>query len=132
MARVQVDRVWRNHFGRGLVPTADNFGKSGTPPTHPELLEFLAGSFVDSGWRIKDLHRLILHSGVYRQTSTARASSPPTRTTRCTGASRSAGSTPRRSATRCSPSAARSTWPAAGRQCGSTATAPSMKRRVGR
>ena len=72
LARVQADRIWRNHFGRGLVPTADNFGLSGTPPTHPELLEFLAASLVESAWRVKSLHRLILNSGTYRQSSLAR------------------------------------------------------------
>ena len=73
LARVQADRIWRNHFGRGLVPTADNFGLSGTPPTHPELLEYLAASLVESGWRVKDLHRRILFSGAYRQSSVAHA-----------------------------------------------------------
>jgi hypothetical protein len=72
MARVQADRVWRNHFGRGLVPTPDNFGTSGTPPTHPDLLEHLAASLADSGWRIKDLHRRILLSSTYRQSSLPR------------------------------------------------------------
>jgi hypothetical protein len=74
MARVQADRIWRYHFGRGLVPTADNFGLSGTPPTHPELLEYLAASLAESGWRVKDLHRRILHSTAYRQSSIAHAS----------------------------------------------------------
>jgi mono/diheme cytochrome c family protein len=72
LARVQADRVWRKHFGRGLVPTADNFGLSGSPPTHPELLEHLAATLVESGWSIKRLHREILLSTAYRQSSLAR------------------------------------------------------------
>lgn len=69
MARVQVNRVWERHFGRGLVATLDNLGVSGTAPTHPELLEWLAAEFVSSGWSIKQLHRVILTSATYRQSS---------------------------------------------------------------
>jgi hypothetical protein len=72
LARVQADRIWRNHFGRGIVPTADNFGLSGSPPTHPELIEYLAARLIESGWHVKDLHRLILLSATYRQSSVAR------------------------------------------------------------
>ncbi len=68
-ARVFVNRVWKHHFGEGLVRTPNNFGKLGTPPTHPELLSWLAGHFVQSGWRIKDLHRLILHSAAYQRSA---------------------------------------------------------------
>jgi mono/diheme cytochrome c family protein len=68
-ARVMVNRVWKHHFGRGIVPTLGNFGKAGQPPTHPELLDWLARDFVDSGWSIKHLHRLMVTSTAYRQSS---------------------------------------------------------------
>jgi len=71
VARVTVNRLWQNHFGRGLVASADNFGYTGVPPTHPELLDFLAVEFIHSGWSTKALHRLILNSATYRQSSTA-------------------------------------------------------------
>jgi len=66
-ARVMVNRIWQHHFGRGIVATPDNFGQSGAVPSHPELLDFLASEFVASGWKIKSLHRLILHSAAFRQ-----------------------------------------------------------------
>ncbi len=69
MARVQVNRLWERHFGRGLVATLDNLGVSGAAPSHPELLEWLAAEFVSSGWSIKQLHRAILISATYRQSS---------------------------------------------------------------
>jgi hypothetical protein len=68
-ARVMVNRIWRHHFGTGLVKTLDNFGKTGTPPTHPELLDWLAREFVRSGWSVKAMHRLIVTSATYRQSS---------------------------------------------------------------
>ncbi|MBI3862697.1 MAG: DUF1553 domain-containing protein [Planctomycetia bacterium] len=68
-ARVMVNRIWKHHFGTGLVKTLDNFGKTGTPPTHPELLDWLARRFVDGGWSIKALHRLMVTSSTYRQSS---------------------------------------------------------------
>lgn len=68
-ARVMVNRIWKHHFGRGLVRTLDDFGKAGERPTHPELLDWLAVEFMDSGWSIKHMHRLILTSRTYRQTS---------------------------------------------------------------
>jgi hypothetical protein len=68
-ARVMVNRIWAHHFGTGLVKTLDNFGKQGTPPSHPELLDWLALQFVESGWSIKHMHRLIMNSHTYRQTS---------------------------------------------------------------
>ncbi len=68
-ARVMVNRVWMLHFGQGLVRTPGNFGLRGDPPTHPELLDFLARSFMDQGWSIKNLHRLIMTSAVYQQAS---------------------------------------------------------------
>jgi hypothetical protein len=66
-ARVIVNRVWQSHFGRGIVGTPSDFGAQGDKPTHPELLDWLAGSFVESGWSLKKLHRLIVTSAVYRQ-----------------------------------------------------------------
>jgi hypothetical protein len=68
-ARVIVNRIWSWHFGRGIVPTPGNFGKMGMPPSHPELLDWLATEFVRQGWSIKKLHRLILSSQTYRQAS---------------------------------------------------------------
>jgi len=64
-ARVFVNRVWRWHFGRGLVPTPNNFGVQGSKPTHPELLDWLTGEFVRAGWSVKALHRLIMNSQAY-------------------------------------------------------------------
>jgi hypothetical protein len=72
-ARVAVNRVWRTCFGRGLVATPEDFGSQGELPTHPELLDWLAGWFMDSGWDLKALHRLIVSSTVYRQSSGASA-----------------------------------------------------------
>ncbi len=69
LARLHVNRIWQHHFGTGLVASADNFGFSGDRPTHPELLEWLANQFVDSGWSSKAIHRLILNSAAYRQSS---------------------------------------------------------------
>lgn len=69
-ARVIVNRIWQQHFGHGLVATPNNFGKMGARPTHPELLDWLATWFIDHGWSIKKLHRLIMSSAVYRQGST--------------------------------------------------------------
>ena len=68
-ARVIVNRVWRWHFGVGLVSTTENFGVLGTPPSHPELLDYLARWFVESGWSLKALHRLILSSSTYQMAS---------------------------------------------------------------
>ena len=68
-ARVIVNRVWQHYFGRGLVRTANNFGELGTPPTHPELLDYLALWLVDHNWQLKPLHRLILTSNAYRMSS---------------------------------------------------------------
>jgi hypothetical protein len=67
VARVFVNRVWQHHFGRGIVATSENLGRMGTPPSHPELLEWLAADFLDHGWQVKRLHRLILTSTAYRQ-----------------------------------------------------------------
>ena len=71
-ARVMVNRIWAHHFGVGIVPVLDNFGKSGPPPTNQQLLDWLATELVHQGWRMKAIHRLILTSTVYRQASQAR------------------------------------------------------------
>ncbi len=68
-ARVMVNRVWKHHFGRGIVESLDNFGRSGGKPTHPELLDWLATTFESQGWSLKWLHRLVLTSQTYRQSS---------------------------------------------------------------
>ncbi len=68
-ARVMVNRIWQWHFGEGLVRTPSNFGRMGQRPTHPELLDFLARHFVESGWSVKAMHRLILDSAAYRMSS---------------------------------------------------------------
>ena len=70
-ARVMVNRIWQHHFGQGLVRTPDNFGLMGETPTHPELLDYLAAAFVENGWSIKKLHRLILLSSAYQMSSVA-------------------------------------------------------------
>lgn len=69
-ARVIVNRIWQQHFGKGLVATPNNFGKMGRRPTHPELLDWLASWFMDHGWSIKQLHRLIMTSEAYQQSGT--------------------------------------------------------------
>ena len=71
-ARVMVNRIWQYHFGRGLVSTSSDFGLNGQAPTHPELLDWLAGEFIQSGWSIKHIHRLILRSKAFRQAGIAR------------------------------------------------------------
>ena len=68
-ARVMVNRVWQHHFGRGLVDTASDFGLNGAPPSHPDLLDWLARHFIAAGWSVKKLHRLILTSRTYQQAS---------------------------------------------------------------
>lgn len=68
-ARVMVNRIWQHHFGRGIVATTNNFGKLGTPPSHPELLDWLAHRFMDNGWSIKSMHRLVCTSSAYQQAS---------------------------------------------------------------
>ena len=68
-ARVFVNRIWQQHFGSGLVGTPNDFGLAGARPTHPALLDWLAGEFVSGGWSVKRLHRLILTSETYRQAS---------------------------------------------------------------
>jgi hypothetical protein len=70
-ARVMMNRLWQWHFGEGIVRTANNFGKLGTPPTHPELLDWLADEFVQGGWSVKAMHRLIMLSAAYQQGAAA-------------------------------------------------------------
>jgi hypothetical protein len=68
-ARVAVNRLWRMHFGRGIVATQEDFGSQGRLPTHPELLDYLAARFMESGWDVKALHRLIVSSATFQQSS---------------------------------------------------------------
>ena len=68
-ARVMANRVWLNHFGEGIVTTPDDFGTQSEPPSHPELLDYLATQFVENGWSIKKMHKLIMLSAVYQQSS---------------------------------------------------------------
>ncbi len=68
-ARVLVNRLWQHHFGRGIVRSSSDYGFQGTPPTHPELLDWLAAEFMEGGWKIKRMHRLIMLSDAYRMSS---------------------------------------------------------------
>ena len=68
-ARVMVNRVWQHHFGRGIVATPNNFGVTGVLPSHPELLDWLATEFMAGGWKVKQMHRLMVNSATYRQSS---------------------------------------------------------------
>ncbi|MEC9092109.1 MAG: PSD1 and planctomycete cytochrome C domain-containing protein, partial [Planctomycetota bacterium] len=68
-ARVAVNRIWQNHFGRGLVRSSSDFGFQGTPPTHPKLLDWLASEFVRSGWKIKAFHKMLMMSATYQMAS---------------------------------------------------------------
>jgi len=70
-ARVLINRIWQGHFGRGIVATPNDFGRQGQPPTHPELLDWLATEFVNRGWSLKQMHRLIVLSSTYRMSSSA-------------------------------------------------------------
>lgn len=68
-ARVMVNRIWQYHFGRGIVRSTNDFGQLGTPPTHPELLDWLASEFIASGWRLKAMHKLIMTSNAYQMSA---------------------------------------------------------------
>lgn len=68
-ARVMANRIWQHHFGRGIVPTANDFGKLGEPPTHPHLLDFLASELRDGGWTLKRMHKLIMTSAAWQMSS---------------------------------------------------------------
>ena len=68
-ARVMVNQMWMRHFGRGIVASVSYFGHSGVPPSHPELLDWLATEFVAKGWSMKAMHRLMMTSEAYRQAS---------------------------------------------------------------
>ena len=70
--RVTVNRIWQRYFGRGIVRTENDFGSQGSPPSHPELLDWLSSEFITSGWSMKAMHRLIVNSGSYRQSSAVR------------------------------------------------------------
>jgi hypothetical protein len=72
-ARVMANRIWEWHFGQGIVRTPSNFGKLGVPPSHPELLDYLAGRLVESGWSIKAMHRLVMLSSAYQQSAVPEA-----------------------------------------------------------
>jgi hypothetical protein len=76
-ARVMVNRIWSHHFGTGIVPTLDNFGRMGEPPSHHELLDWLAVEFMRRGWSIKAMHRLIMNSEAYRMSSQFTAEGDP-------------------------------------------------------
>ena len=71
LGRVMVNRIWQHHFGTGLVRTPNDFGRQGDPPTHPELLDWLAVEFSERGWSIKQMHKLIMLSGTYQSSSRA-------------------------------------------------------------
>ncbi len=71
-ARVMVNRLWQNHFGRGIVRSPNNFGFQGDRPTHPELLDWLASELIDSGWSLRHIHRLIVNSNAYKMSSRGR------------------------------------------------------------
>jgi hypothetical protein len=73
--RVMVNRIWHYHFGRGIVATPGDFGRMGAHPSHPELLDYLTSNFIESGWSIKKLHRMILLSNTYQQSSEFNAKS---------------------------------------------------------
>jgi hypothetical protein len=76
LARVQVNRIWQHHFGTGIVATTENLGISGATPSHPELLNWLAAEFVQSGWSVKHIQRLIINSSTFRQSSLPSTNEP--------------------------------------------------------
>jgi hypothetical protein len=76
-ARVAINQIWMRHFGTPLVPTISDFGLNGKPPTHPELLDWLAVELMDTGWKMKAIHRLIVTTSAYRMQSTAAGADDP-------------------------------------------------------
>src|SRR5205085_6322346 len=68
-ARVIINRIWMHHFGEGFVRTPDDLGVQSEPPSHPELLDYLANRFMEGGWSVKKMHRLIMLSSAYQQSS---------------------------------------------------------------
>ena len=126
-ARVLANRIWQHHFGRGIVRSPSNFGLMGDPPTHPELLDWLAAELVADGWRLKPLHKTILMSRAYRAASTAVPPKPwpQIRSTMPSGGSTCGGCRPRSSATR-------SMWPAGPSipRCSGRASIPTCPRAV--
>ncbi len=103
-ARVMVNRIWQWHFGTGFVATPNDFGRNGAKPSHPELLDWLATEFIRSGWSIKHMHRLIVLSATYRQSTSVQSRKPRRQTRTCDscGVTRHDGSKPRRFAIACS------------------------------
>ena len=95
-ARVAVNRIWQADFGRGLVETDNDFGTQGSPPSHPELLDWLACELMESGWSLKHIHRLIVTSATYRQSSRVRGrgTGQSIPTTACSGGRPGCGWTP--------------------------------------
>ena len=71
VSRVAANRIWQHHFGRGIVPSSNDFGRLGEQPTHPELLDFLAQTFIEKKWSFKEMHRLLMNSRAYRMSSSA-------------------------------------------------------------
>ena len=105
--RVIVNRIWQHHFGNGIVPTPNDFGTLGENlPSHPELLDWLTSRFLEAGWKMKPLHRLVMNSATYRQTARREPKKTESLTdpglTASSGASLLAASTPKNSATPCS------------------------------
>ena len=86
-ARVMVNRVWHYHFGRGIVATPSDFGFNGAPPSHPELLDWLASTYIAGGWRLKPIHRLIVTLGrpIASRAGSTRRRRPSIATTACSG-----------------------------------------------
>ncbi len=78
-ARVMVNRIWQDHFGKGIVGTSSDFGVMGERPADPQLLDYLATNFVENGWSIKKMHRLIMLSNTYQQSSAYQAASGQSR-----------------------------------------------------
>ena len=129
-----VNRLWQHHFGQGIVGTPNDFGAQGERPTHPELLDCLAGELIRGGWKLKPIHKLIMISAVYLQAGDVEPGEPEGRPgrTACWWRCRRGGWKPRRSATPCWPSAARSTRrctaPARSTQHAAAQRLPTVKR----